>query len=273
MSPGLFGFLGLRAVPGVESWDGTTFRRILDLRHGLATVALTPNETVIEAELVVAHLDDVAHACCYAAGCSISMPIRYVSTMTSASTTCSHRLIAAAPGRRSPGHVNGNELAVRAGVRAADLGGRSAYLGESLGLKYGQSLAQPSGHTHARVSSGPYAFAAMDPDDLAMPHARRRALIGCAQRSPITPSSSRPGTPAADLQASLVALPGIGPWTAQYVTMRALGDPDVFMPADLGVKHALMKLGLDGSPKAAAATAERWRPWRSYALHHLWASL
>jgi AraC family transcriptional regulator of adaptative response / DNA-3-methyladenine glycosylase II len=55
--------------------------------------------------------------------------------------------------------------------------------------------------------------------------------------------------------------------------MRALGDPDVFMPTDLGVRHALERLGLDGGSKAAAATAEAWRPWRSYALHHLWASL
>ncbi|MEO5899450.1 MAG: DNA-3-methyladenine glycosylase 2 family protein, partial [Ilumatobacteraceae bacterium] len=66
---------------------------------------------------------------------------------------------------------------------------------------------------------------------------------------------------------------GIGPWTASYVAMRALGDPDVFMPTDLGVRHALVALGVDGSPKAATAAAERWSPWRSYALQHLWASL
>ncbi|MCU1501735.1 MAG: transcriptional regulator, AraC family, partial [Ilumatobacteraceae bacterium] len=55
--------------------------------------------------------------------------------------------------------------------------------------------------------------------------------------------------------------------------MRALGDPDVFMATDLGVRHALTALGCDPKPKAAAALAERWSPWRSYALHHLWASL
>ena len=73
--------------------------------------------------------------------------------------------------------------------------------------------------------------------------------------------------------ADLLALPGIGPWTASYVAMRALGDPDMFLPTDLGVRHALEALGVDATPAAAAALADRWRPWRSYALHHLWASL
>jgi AraC family transcriptional regulator, regulatory protein of adaptative response / DNA-3-methyladenine glycosylase II len=63
----------------------------------------------------------------------------------------------------------------------------------------------------------------------------------------------------------LVAVPGIGPWTAKYVLMRGLGDPDVFLDTDLGVRHSLAALGL------AAAAADAWRPWRSYAMHHLWA--
>jgi AraC family transcriptional regulator of adaptative response / DNA-3-methyladenine glycosylase II len=62
----------------------------------------------------------------------------------------------------------------------------------------------------------------------------------------------------------LLDVAGIGPWTADYVLMRGLGDPDVFLTGDLGVKHALALVGADPS------AAERWRPWRSYALHHLW---
>ncbi len=65
----------------------------------------------------------------------------------------------------------------------------------------------------------------------------------------------------------LVAIKGIGPWTAQYVAMRGLGDPDVFLDTDLGVKHAMTAFGI------AVADAERWRPWRTYAMHHLWNSL
>ncbi len=64
----------------------------------------------------------------------------------------------------------------------------------------------------------------------------------------------------------LTRIPGVGPWTAGYVAMRALGDPDVFLPGDVGIRHALARLG--GTPDDGA-----WRPWRSYAVMHLWRSL
>jgi AraC family transcriptional regulator of adaptative response / DNA-3-methyladenine glycosylase II len=70
---------------------------------------------------------------------------------------------------------------------------------------------------------------------------------------------------------ALVGLPGIGPWTADYVAMRALGHPDVFLPTDLGVRNALVGLGHD--PAAVVTDSDRWRPWRSYALMHLWNTL
>ena len=68
----------------------------------------------------------------------------------------------------------------------------------------------------------------------------------------------------------LTALPGIGPWTAGYVAMRALGDPDVFLPTDLGVRRGAAALGLPDDPKTLDAYADRWRPWRSYAVIRLW---
>ncbi len=77
--------------------------------------------------------------------------------------------------------------------------------------------------------------------------------------------------PSDDAQAALVALPGIGPWTASYVRMRVLGDRDAFPAADLGVIKALEALGIARADQVA--TAERWRPWRAYAVLHLWESL
>ena len=71
----------------------------------------------------------------------------------------------------------------------------------------------------------------------------------------------------------LLTLDGIGPWTASYVAMRALGDPDAFLATDLGVRRASARLGLPKSPQGIEASAARWRPWRSYAVQHLWASL
>ena len=79
------------------------------------------------------------------------------------------------------------------------------------------------------------------------------------------------GLPSDDVQAALVALPGIGPWTASYVRMRVLGDRDAFPAADLGVIKALEALGIARADHVA--TAERWRPWRAYAVLHLWESL
>jgi AraC family transcriptional regulator of adaptative response / DNA-3-methyladenine glycosylase II len=80
-----------------------------------------------------------------------------------------------------------------------------------------------------------------------------------------------PGADPEAAEAALLALPGIGSWTAAYVRLRALGDRDAFPAADLGLKRALERLGADGSPRAAEARAEAWRPLRAYAAQHLWA--
>jgi AraC family transcriptional regulator of adaptative response / DNA-3-methyladenine glycosylase II len=72
-----------------------------------------------------------------------------------------------------------------------------------------------------------------------------------------------PGADADEARARLLAIPGIGPWTASYIAMRALGDRDVFLPGDAGVRRSLSALGGDPDP-------DRWRPWRSYAVMHLW---
>jgi AraC family transcriptional regulator of adaptative response / DNA-3-methyladenine glycosylase II len=117
------------------------------------------------------------------------------------------------------------------------------------------------------------ALAEVDPAELAMPAARRRALLGLAGAlaggALVLSADADPD----EVCRRLLALPGIGPWTASYVRMRALHDPDAFLEHDLGVRHALQRLGLDGRPAAAARVAERWRPHRAYAVQHLWASL
>jgi AraC family transcriptional regulator of adaptative response / DNA-3-methyladenine glycosylase II len=71
--------------------------------------------------------------------------------------------------------------------------------------------------------------------------------------------------------AALLALPGVGPWTAGYIAMRALRDPDAFTPGDAGVRHGLARLGHDSDPRAVDRVSEPWRPYRAYAVQHLWA--
>ena len=103
-----------------------------------------------------------------------------------------------------------------------------------------------------------------------MPRARGRALVALAEAAAGGDLVVDPGSDPGELRARLVAIPGIGPWTAEYIAMRALGDPDAFLPTDLGVRRAVTRLGLGDEPKALVERAERWRPWRAYALTHLW---
>jgi AraC family transcriptional regulator of adaptative response / DNA-3-methyladenine glycosylase II len=106
-----------------------------------------------------------------------------------------------------------------------------------------------------------------------MPASRSRALVALAEALASGDVNLDPGADREDARGRLLALPGIGPWTAAYVAMRALRDPDAFLPGDLGVRHALERLGHDGSPAAAERLSERWRPYRAYAVQYLWGSL
>ncbi len=106
-----------------------------------------------------------------------------------------------------------------------------------------------------------------------MPASRARALQALSRAIASGDLILDPGAERHEVRAQLLALPGIGSWTAEYIAMRALRDPDAFLPGDLGVRHALASLGAPASPREASRQAERWRPYRAYALMHLWAHL
>ena len=268
----IFQFLGLRAVPGVEAWDGETYSRVLSLPHGLGTVALRPLDRAIHCEL---RLDDWRDLQAAVQRCRRLLdldadPVAIDEVL--ADDPVLAPLVKARPGLRSPAHVDGHELAIRAvlGQQVSVRGART--LAARLVTELGEPLAQPSaGLTHAFPPAA--AIADLDPGRLAMPTSRKVALQTMARALADGDIVIDAGVDRQDLSRRLIALPGLGPWTAAYIAMRALGDPDVFMPTDLGVRHGLERLGLDGSPRAASARAESWRPWRSYALQHLWAQL
>jgi AraC family transcriptional regulator of adaptative response / DNA-3-methyladenine glycosylase II len=106
-----------------------------------------------------------------------------------------------------------------------------------------------------------------------MPATRQRAIQALASALAVGELDLDPGGDRAESARKLLDLPGVGPWTASYVAMRALRDPDAFLESDLGVRRALERLGQDGSPAAALQLAERWRPYRAAASQHLWAIL
>jgi len=181
-------------------------------------------------------------------------------------------LVRAAPGRRVPGHVDGAELAVRAvlGQQISVAGART--LAGRFVAAVGEPLERSDGGlTHLFPTAA--AIVDADPSLFAMPASRQRALRALTASLASGELALDPGADRAETFARLVALPGIGPWTASYVAMRALGDPDAFLPSDLGVRHAVERLGHAGDPASISALAEAWRPWRAYALQHLWASL
>jgi AraC family transcriptional regulator of adaptative response / DNA-3-methyladenine glycosylase II len=103
-----------------------------------------------------------------------------------------------------------------------------------------------------------------------MPASRRRAISAVAGALAAGELDLDPDGDSERAHAALLALPGIGPWTANYVAMRALRDPDAFLPGDVGVRHALDRLGVASDPRSADALSQAWRPYRSYALQHLW---
>ena len=265
----IFHFLGTRAVPGVESWDGATYSRVLTLPHGHGIVALDAVPTAVRCEL---RLDDWRDLQAAVQRCRRLLDLDAdpvaIDALLGADPALGP-LVAARPGLRSPAHVDGTELAVRAvlGQQVSVAGARTH--AARLVQAVGEPLSHPFGElTHAFPTA--VAIASMDPDQLAMPRSRRAALLGLCASLANEEIVIDAGADRADMSQRLLALAGIGPWTVSYIAMRALGDPDVFMPTDLGVRHGLERLGLDGSPKGAVLAAEAWRPWRSYALHHLW---
>ncbi len=174
------------------------------------------------------------------------------------------QLVRAAPDRRVPGTVDAHELAFRAvlGQQVSVAGART--LAARLTQEYGEPLAQPQGAiTHSFPTAE--ALAEVDAAHLPMPRSRARALVGLARALAERDVDLR-GDPA-EARSALLALPGIGPWTVEYVAMRALRDPDAFPATDLGIRHALDRLG------ATVEAAENWRPYRAYAVPHLWSVL
>jgi AraC family transcriptional regulator, regulatory protein of adaptative response / DNA-3-methyladenine glycosylase II len=262
----LLAFFARRAVPGVEEVVDGAYRRSLRLPHGAGVAELRPGAGHIDATL---WLDDerdtddtVAH--CHRLFDLDADPLPIAAHLEP--DPLLGPLVRASPGRRVPGTVDGAELAVRAVLgQQVSLAGAATLAGR-LVLEYGEPLQQPVGTvTHLFPSAA--ALAAADPARLGMPRSRADALLGLTAALANGEIELAPGA-----ESALLALPGIGPWTVAYISMRALRNADAFMPTDLGVRRALERLGHDGSPRAATELAERWRPYRAYAMQHLWAA-
>ncbi len=273
----LLRFLAAHLVPGVEHSGPDWYERTLALPHGPGRVRLTfpadPEDTHVGCRLDVADLRDVGAAVersrrlLDADGDPVAVDEELAGDPWTAA------LVRARPGLRVPGSVDGDEIAVRAVLgQQISLAG-AVSLGGKLVARFGGRM--PPGAAGAtgpdRLFPSAAVLAEADPASLPMPRARGRALVGLCRALADGEVHLDRGADRDEARAALLALPGIGPWTADYVALRALGDPDVFLPTDIGVRRALSALGRD--PADADALSRRWRPWRSYGLLHLWSTL
>jgi AraC family transcriptional regulator, regulatory protein of adaptative response / DNA-3-methyladenine glycosylase II len=268
----LFGHLAATAVPGVEEWRDGAYRRTLRLAHGHGVVALRPEADHVACQLRLTDLRDLTSAVgrCRRLLDLDADPVA-VDTHLAADVALTS-LVAAAPGRRIPRTVDADELAVRAvlGQQVSTAAART-HAGR-LVLAAGDPIDDPDGGlTHLFPTAD--AIADLDPETLAMPRTRRSALMGLVAALADGGLDLGPGADRLAARARLLALPGIGPWTVETIAMRGLGDPDAFLPTDLGVKLAAEELGLPTAPAALLSRTERWRPWRAYAVQHLWGAL
>lgn len=267
----LFGHLAATAVPGVEEWRDGAYRRTLRLPYGHGIAALTPKPDHIACRLTLSDLRDlpVAISRCRRLLDLDADPVAVDDQLRTDPLLAP--LVDKAPGRRVPRTVDEAEFAVRAvlGQQVSTAAARTH--AARLVTAHGTPVDDPEGGlTHLFPS--PEALADVPPDSLAMPRTRRTTFTTLVGQ--LADGTLHLGVESdwSEARARLLALPGFGPWTVDVIAMRALGDPDAFLPTDLGIRRAAQELGLPGTPAALSARAAAWRPWRAYAVQYLWAT-
>lgn len=272
----MLAFLAAHAIPGVELVTAGSYRRTIGFgKHGgLVTVIPSAQHRVN----VTVRFPDMA------ALPSIIARVRRVFDLAAdpdrigahlSQDPALAPLIAARPGLRAPGAWDGFELAIRAICGQQITVPAATRLLGKLVQAYGMPLAAPipDGEGLSHVFPSPNAFATADPAGFAVPGARARAIVALAQAMAADPMLFSRGASLEQAIAKLHALPGIGEWTAQYIAMRELREPDAFPATDVGLLRAMADAnGRRPSPEALLARAEAWRPWRAYAALHLWAA-
>jgi AraC family transcriptional regulator of adaptative response / DNA-3-methyladenine glycosylase II len=262
----LFAFVAAHAVPGIEHWDGTCYSRSLSLPRGHGTVDLTHDDGGVAASFRLADWRDLAPAV---------GRVRRLLDLDADPVAIDTALVddpvvgpqvRLVPGKRVAGSVDADETLARIiiGQQVSVAGARTvtgrivASVGDLLAVEH---------PTLTHVFPSMERLAAAPPETLPIPVARKQALQGVAAAIAAGELQIDHGDDRRGAVDELCRYRGIGPWTAELFAMRGLGDPDVFVASDLVIRRALDAAGLD------AAAADRWRPWRSYAMHHLWATV
>jgi AraC family transcriptional regulator of adaptative response / DNA-3-methyladenine glycosylase II len=259
---GLFRFFADHAIPGLESGDDSVFVRPLLLPHGRAelTVRPDPDRTGVVVTARLASLADLP---------ALTSRVRRLFDLDADSVAIDEALavdpvlaplVAAAPGIRIPGSADGAETLFR------------TLIGQQISVAAARTVV---GRLVADLGEGgmfptPEAIAERGGAVLRGPANRVATIIRVAEAVASGRLRLDVETPAAELRERLLALPGVGPWTADYLAMRVLGNPDTFLDTDLVIRQSAEAIGLPGASRALARRAASWAPWRSYAALHLW---
>lgn len=269
----LFRYLGVRAILGIEDVNGDQYTRSLRLAHGPAVLTLTPGAGYyIECHLRLADTRDLGSAVARARRILDldADPIAVRATLTEAGLS---ELIDRFPGIRSPGTGDPVELAIRTVLgQQISVSAAQTHLNRLVSA-YGQALpAELRVGTVDRVFPTAAAIAEVPDEQWSLPGRRIGTLRALSTHLADGSIDLGPGCDRTEVNDSLLAIPGIGPWSLGYIRMRALGDPDVLLSSDLGVKKALDELnGSDTDMAEWTQKLDRASPWGSYVTHLLWA--
>jgi len=274
--PAMLAFLRARAIPGVETVSRDGYARTIEIAGAHGTVAVRPTAgSALRATIQFPQLSALP---------TIVARLRRVFDLAAdpevigahlAEDPALAPLVAARPGLRVAGAWDGFELAVRALLGQQITVTAAVGIAGKLVATYGKPLAGAilgfDGLTH--VFPAPERLAENDLSTLGLTRSRAAALGSLARAVMADPEIFGPRRSLDEAILNLRALPGIGEWTAQYIAMREMREPDAFPAADIGLMRAMAdRKGRRPSPGELLARAERWRPWRAYAAQHLWAS-
>lgn len=266
----LFGHLAATAVPGVEEWRTGAYRRTLRLPHGPGVVALRPQPDHIACQLWLADWRDLAQAI---SRCRRMLDLDADPTAVDALLSADPVLAPRSPKRPadgSPGSRTGRNSRYARCSASRSPPRRPAPT--RAGWWPRTANRSPTRPAASPTSSLPAALAEHDPKELAMPQTRRDTLAALLRALVDGELDLDVGSDWERAREQLKTLPGFGPWTVETIAMRALGDPDAFLPTDLGIRHAARDLGLPTTPAALLRHSAAWQPWRSYATQYLWAT-
>ncbi len=266
----LLSFLRARAIPGVERVDENSWRRTVSVDGWSGVIAVEP----------IAGENALALSLSIPPGRTLIQIVERVTKMFDLDAdpraigkqlekdSLLKKSVAARPGLRVPGVWCGFEHAVRAILGQQVTVAHATALAGKIAAKFGAPLDGESGLTHLFPPA--VTLASADVASVGMPGARGRAIRALAEAVASGAIDFSGAQSREETLAALVALPGVGPWTAEYVAMRALREPDAFPASDLGVRRALTKNGRVPPVPEIERRAARWRPWRAYAAMHLW---